>query len=143
MTSSGVVTGVPRWWLRLEAAGLLGLSAVAFSYTNESLWIVALAFLAPDLSAIVYAYGSRWGSWSYNLAHASPAPLALLALGWWTHDRLMLALALVWFMHLGFDRLLGYGLKYEDDFQHTHLGQLGAHRSRTTTTVRVTERSSD
>ncbi len=24
----------------------------------------------------------------------------------------------------GADRLLGYGLKYDDNFQHTHLGQL-------------------
>ncbi len=125
MSGSGVVTGVPRRWLRLEAAGLLGVSLVAFWYTKESWWLIALAFLAPDLSAIGYALGSRWGSWYYNLAHASPAPVVLLALGWWTHDRLALALALVWFMHLGVDRLLGYGLKYEDDFQHTHLGQLG------------------
>lgn len=38
---------------------------------------------------------------------------------------LILALALVWLAHIGADRLLGYGLKYDDNFQHTHLGQLG------------------
>lgn len=125
MTTSGVVTSAPRRWLRLEAAGLLGASLVAFSYTDQSWWLIALVFLAPDLSAIGYALGTRWGSWCYNLAHATPAPLALLALGWWTHDRLVLAVTLVWFMHVGVDRLLGYGLKYADDAQHTHLGQLG------------------
>ena len=45
---------------------------------------------------------------------------------------LILALGLVWLAHIGVwlahigaDRLLGYGLKYDDNFQHTHLGQLG------------------
>ena len=130
MTNAGMVTGAPRHWLRLEAAGIVGLSLVAMSSTKQSWWLIALVFLAPDLSAMGYALGHRWGSWCYNLAHASPAPLVFLALGWWSHDHLVLALALVWLMHLGFDRLLGYGLKYEDDFQHTHLGRLGARRER-------------
>ena len=37
----------------------------------------------------------------------------------------MVALGLVWLAHIGSDRLLGYGLKYSDDFQRTHLGWLG------------------
>jgi len=27
--------------------------------------------------------------------------------------------------HSSFDRLCGYGLKYVDDFKHTHLGWIG------------------
>jgi hypothetical protein len=138
MIDSGVITGPPRRWLRLEAAALLALSVVAFSTTNQSWWLIAIAFLVPDLSAIGYLLDSRRGSWLYNLAHATPAPIALLALGWWSHDRLVLALALVWFMHIGFDRLLGYGLKYEDDFQHTHLGQLGIRNEKSQTSDHAT-----
>ena len=33
-----------------------------------------------------------------------------------------MALALVWLAHIGLDRLLGMGLKYNDRFAHTHLG---------------------
>jgi hypothetical protein len=40
------------------------------------------------------------------------------------------AFALVWFAHIGMDRALGYGLKYEDAFQHTHLGIIGASKTR-------------
>jgi len=29
------------------------------------------------------------------------------------------------FGHSSFDRVLGYGLKYEDAFQNTHLGRIG------------------
>jgi hypothetical protein len=38
-----------------------------------------------------------------------------------------LALRLVWLAHVGQDRLLGYGLKYDAHFQHTHLGRPGRH----------------
>ena len=33
-----------------------------------------------------------------------------------------MALALVWLAHIGLDRLLGMGLKYNDRFTHAHLG---------------------
>jgi hypothetical protein len=36
------------------------------------------------------------------------------------------AVALVWFAHIGFDRVLGYGLKYPTAFAHTHLGRIGS-----------------
>ena len=49
----------------------------------------------------------------------------LIGLGWWQHRPLVLALGLVWLAHIGLDRLLGYGLKYDDSFQHTHLGIQG------------------
>jgi Domain of unknown function (DUF4260) len=32
---------------------------------------------------------------------------------------------LIWLAHIRAGRLLGYGLKYGDNFQRTHLGQLG------------------
>ena len=38
---------------------------------------------------------------------------------------LVLAVALVWCAHIGFDRALGYGLKYAAGFRETHLGRLG------------------
>jgi hypothetical protein len=38
---------------------------------------------------------------------------------------LLLSLALIWVAHIGFDRLLGYGLKYATAFGHTHLGVVG------------------
>ncbi len=37
----------------------------------------------------------------------------------------MIAVALVWLAHIGFDRALGYGLKYAEGFGFTHLGRLG------------------
>ena len=84
-----------------------------------------LTILVPDLSAVGYLGGTRLGAHLYNVAHCTLLPAALAGLGWWQGRPLVLALGLVWLAHIGADRLLGYGLKYGDNFQHTHLGQLG------------------
>ena len=34
-------------------------------------------------------------------------------------------LPLLWFAHIGMDRALGYGLKYDTDFEGTHLEHIG------------------
>lgn len=81
--------------------------------------------LVPDLVMVAYLAGTRLGAHMYNVVHSTPLPAALVGLSWWQHDRLALALALVWLAHIGMDRLMGYGLKYGDHFQHTHLGRLG------------------
>jgi hypothetical protein len=41
------------------------------------------------------------------------------------NEPLVVALGLVWLAHIGLDRLMGYGLKYHDHFQHTLLGRIG------------------
>lgn len=38
------------------------------------------------------------------------------------------SVALIAVAHIGFDRALGYGLKYSSAFTHTHLGRIGAPR---------------
>jgi hypothetical protein len=40
------------------------------------------------------------------------------------HQPLQLA-GLILFGHSSMDRVMGYGLKYPDAFQHTHLGMIG------------------
>jgi hypothetical protein len=35
----------------------------------------------------------------------------------------------IWMAHVGFDRFLGYGLKYASNFHDTHLGKIGRGRS--------------
>jgi hypothetical protein len=38
---------------------------------------------------------------------------------------LILLIAMIWLAHIGFDRALGYGLKYESGFGFTHMGRIG------------------
>jgi hypothetical protein len=119
------VVGAPARLLRLEGAALLAGSLLAYTTTGRSWWLVPLTLLLPDLSWIGYLAGTKVGARVYNLGHITPLPGVLIAVGWWQNTSLAVALGLIWHAHIGLDRMLGYGLKYGDDFQHTHLSGIG------------------
>ena len=69
-----------------------------------------------------YLLGPRLGAVLYNLGHWYPLPLTLLLIipdeiGYSVYSMI----ALIWLAHIGFDRLLGFGLKYPTSFKDTHL----------------------
>jgi len=121
----GAVTGRPRAFLRVEGLALLIAALVAFSRTGQSWWLLPATLLLPDLGALGYLRSRSAGALLYNLAHATPLPLALVGLGLWQQTPLAVALGTVWLAHIGMDRAMAYGLKHDDDFGHTHLGRHG------------------
>ena len=114
----------PALLLRLEGIALFG--AVLFLYGQQGgNWLLfLLLFLAPDVGMVGYLVNTRVGALVYNAAHSTMAPLLLAAGGLWLAQPLLLQLALIWLAHIGFDRTLGFGLKYGDQFAHTHLGEV-------------------
>lgn len=111
----------PRTLLRIEGLAVF-LAALAVYFTlGGPLWLLAVLALAPDLSMVGYLAGPAVGSRLYNLFHTYTVPLAVAGLGVWSGATLAVLVATVWAGHIGADRLVGYGLKYEDDFKHTHL----------------------
>ncbi len=97
-------------------------------------WPLAL-FLAFDLSALGYVRGTRAGALGYNAVHSYGGPAllgawAVAAAAWGVagDPRWILVVAASWLFHVGVDRALGYGLKRDDSFQHTHLGWIGRGR---------------
>ncbi|HEV2692394.1 MAG TPA: DUF4260 domain-containing protein [Verrucomicrobiae bacterium] len=108
----------PRLLLQIEGAAVL-IGACIFYQRSPGGWLwFALLFLAPDISMFGYVAGKKAGAAIYNLAYSYTAPMLLwLAFMQTSHGWL----ALIWFAHIGFDRLLGYGLKYETAFKDTHL----------------------
>lgn len=115
----------PRLLLRLEGLALLILATVAFAYTELSWWLYAALFLAPDLSFAAYTAGPKPGAIAYNALHSTLGPAILVGLGLAFDHSTLLALAATWAAHIGFDRMLGYGLKYASGFNDTHLGRIG------------------
>jgi Domain of unknown function (DUF4260) len=123
---SGYVVGVPLRILRSEGLVLFAAAlATYFTALDESVWLVPLLLFAPDLFMVGYARSARAGAALYNLAHSYPAPAVLGAVALAASSSLWQAVALVWFAHIGMDRGLGYGLKYDGSFQQTHLGEIG------------------
>ena len=111
--------------LKLEEFFLFGLALFLFSQLDYGWGWYALLFLTPDLSMVGYLANPRIGAWTYNLVHHKGLAVALYILGavflipW-----LMIAGTLL-LGHSSFDRVCGYGLKYPDAFQNTHLGRIG------------------
>lgn len=110
----GRTIGRVRSLLRLEGLALLAAALFAYARLDGDWRLFALLFLAPDLSFAGYLSGPRAGAAFYNAAHSTIGALALAAAG-------RFGLAAIWLAHIGFDRALGYGLKYPDAFRHTHL----------------------
>ena len=98
---------------------------MAYQQTGAGWGAFALLFLLPDLSLIGYLRNARIGAQLYNAAHSYLGPAALIAVGVMAAQPAALALGLVWTAHIGFDRMLGYGLKYGSGFGATHLGRIG------------------
>ena len=121
----GVVTGRPLIWLRVEALCTAIAALVVFATTGQPWWLVPALFLIPDLSWLGYLAGPKAGAWIYNLAHSAPLPLALLAAGAGWHIGAFVVAGAVGLFHLGLDRALKYGLKYDHGFGVTHLGVSG------------------
>jgi hypothetical protein len=114
-------TGAVRALLRLEGLAVLALSLTVY-WVLEASWLwFALLFLAPDLSFAGYLRGPRVGALAYNLAHTYVVPLALMAAAVALELGRPATLLLVWTAHIGFDRMLGLGLKYPTAFRDTHL----------------------
>ena len=122
---TGAVTGGPRTMLRLEGLALFLGMTLLYGVWDGSWWVYAALFLAPDLSFLAYFCGPRFGAMMYNAAHSYMVPMALMTVGFATAEPLVLSIAMIWLAHIGFDRALGYGLKYATGFTFTHLGRVG------------------
>jgi len=115
------VSELPRRLLRLEGLALLG-GAVALYFHLGYGWILLVVLvLAPDLSMIGYASSVRAGALAYDLAHTELWPIGLAVGGAIAGERRLTQVGLIWLVHIGADRLLGYGLKYPTGFKDTHL----------------------
>jgi hypothetical protein len=114
----------PRTLLRIEALAVL--IASVFLYRAEGFhWgIFLILFLAPDLSMIGYLWGTKVGARLYNAGHTYAGPFAMWLTAHFGHIPALVPLALIWVAHIGFDRLLGFGLKYETAFKDTDLGRV-------------------
>jgi uncharacterized membrane protein len=119
------VSGMPRILLRAEGATVFAVTTLLYAKVGGSWWLFAVLFLAPDVSFVGYLRGARVGAIVYNAAHTLVGPLLLAAAGLLLPAYILVQLALIWIAHIGFDRLVGYGLKYAKGFGFTHLGTVG------------------
>lgn len=121
----GYVTGNLRWLLRLEGVAIFLFSLMAYEFMGFQWGFFVLVFLVPDLALLAYFHSPRVGAIVYNIMHSYVLPLMLFAYGFFVSSSLADNVAIIWIAHIGFDRALGFGLKYSRGFRYTHFGKLG------------------
>lgn len=114
----------PKLLLHCEGLAVLVGACLAYRGLGGSWGKFAALFLAPDLLILGYILGKKSGAMIYNVGHTYTAPFILWVLVYYAHRPSLDALCLIWTAHIGFDRLLGYGLKYGTDFNDTHLSRV-------------------
>ncbi|MCB1059309.1 MAG: DUF4260 domain-containing protein [Calditrichaeota bacterium] len=112
---------LPRLLLHLEGLAVLAASLFAYQKLGASWSFFALLFLSPDLFMLGYLINKRVGAAFYNVIHTYAVALGIAALGLLTGNSSVLAVGIIVCAHIGFDRLLGFGLKYPTEFRDTHL----------------------
>lgn len=99
-------------------------SIAIYGFIEGNWWLFIVLLFAPDLVFIIYMLDKNIGTIAYNIMHTYSLPIALgltSLLGGWQFGIL---LALIWFAHIGLDRTIGYGLKYQTAFKDTHLNRV-------------------
>lgn len=110
--------------VRLESAAILAVALYLYSKNGESWILFAVLFLVPDLTIPIYFANRQAGAAAYNLVHTYAWPALLVGIAVGGGSDLMLSIGLIWFAHIGADRMLGFGLKYPVDFKQTHIQRL-------------------
>lgn len=119
------ISGYLNWVLRLEGLAVLISAFICYASTYSNLWkIFFILFFAPDISFLGYLIDKKVGAFVYNVMHSYVSPLCIGILFWSLSFTDLNYIILIWVAHIGFDRALGYGLKYSSGFTSTHLGKI-------------------
>ena len=101
------------------------LACLYFYYRLGASWpIFALLWLVPDISMAGYLTDKKIGAIIYNLLHTYILAMAVVVWGLWQGDNFIVSLGVILASHIGLDRFLGFGLKYQSGFKDTHIQKL-------------------
>ena len=95
-------------------------------------WYYLLLLLGPDIGMLGYLINTQVGALTYNLLHHKGIALLVVLLGLYVLPfddngdvHVSFGLGLILYGHASMDRVFGYGLKFGENFHHTHLGWIG------------------
>ena len=114
-----------KYLLKLEEALMFVFSIALFVKLDFVWWWYPVLLFTPDLSMLGYLGGTKSGALVYNFIHHKALGIAFFIAGALLVNQSLQLAGIILFGHSSMDRVLGYGLKYEDSFQHTHLGMIG------------------
>lgn len=122
--------------LKLEELGQFALCVAALIGMDASWWAYMLMALGPDVGMLGYLIDPRVGAICYNVLHHKLMAIVVFVVGFALvpdgsiaepdHIAFQCMMGgIILFGHASMDRIFGYGLKFADNFHHTHLGWIG------------------
>jgi len=111
--------------IRIEEGMMLTFATALAMSLSYPPWLFWALFLAPDIGFAGYSINSRIGAFTYNFLHHKGVAVIIYLAGLYFGFEPLQFTGLLLFGHSSFDRMLGYGLKYNDSFHNTHLGWIG------------------
>lgn len=111
--------------LRVEGLCFLLVGLWLYAALSASWWYFFIFLLFPDIFMLGYLKNTKLGALFYNIGHTYAVPLILFPISLLMNEKFLIYAAVIWFAHISFDRMLGYGLKLDTHFQDTHLGRIG------------------
>lgn len=110
--------------IKIEEALMFLLSYVVFTMLDYPWWLYLALILTPDIGMLGYIVNTKIGAFTYNLFHHKGVAIVVFIAGWYLGTDAMQLAGIILFGHSSMDRMLGYGLKFQDSFKNTHLGPL-------------------
>lgn len=114
--------------LKIEELAMFLLGIFLFGLLDFAWWWFLALFFVPDIGITGYLFGSRTGAAIYNLWHHKGLAILLGVVGVVLNDGILQLTGIILFSHASFDRMLGFGLKYDSGFKFTHLGEIGKNK---------------
>lgn len=111
--------------LKLEELAMFVLGIFMFGLLGYSWWLFLVLILTPDIGMLGYLVNSKIGATVYNIFHHKGIAILLYFLGMYLSVPVVQLIGVIVFSHASMDRIFGYGLKYEQGFKYTHLGEIG------------------
>lgn len=111
--------------LKIEELAQFILGIVLFSLLDFSGWWFPALILIPDIGMLGYLINSRIGAATYNIFHHKGIAIGVMLAGYYLSMPILSLVGIILFSHSAMDRMFGYGLKFADSFNNTHLGTIG------------------
>jgi hypothetical protein len=116
--------------LKLEELAMFLMCIGLLYFLEAKWWLYPLLILGPDISMIGYLINNKAGAWSYNIFHHKGIACVIILIGLYIINNNILSdyswliyVGVILLGHSSMDRFFGYGLKYENGFKFTHLGE--------------------
>ena len=114
-----------KYLLKLEETAMFLFAIYLFNQLNYNWWWFPTLLFLPDLSMLGYLVNTAIGAQLYNFVHHKAVAIIIYVIGIYIMNPALQLTGIILFAHSSMDRIMGYGLKYTDSFNNTHLGFIG------------------